>query len=252
MTIAGSLCAQAFAMDTVVAFSFNPEFFSLARENPVELEAVDPALARSLADLSGLIGLPFTYPGIPNLEIRRDEITAENAAEFVSLVRQFTVGGRARAAAIAFRQGFERVIPWSAMDVFSCEELTNLFRGSSCSFTREELRRNIEACHGYRDDAPQVEMLLDALLEFGDEERARFVRFVTGARALPIGWLSALRPKLTVALRISESGAEADTTFPSVMTCANYLKLPQYSCKEVLIERLRYAIAECQNTFGLT
>jgi E3 ubiquitin-protein ligase TRIP12 len=90
-----------------------------------------------------------------------------------------------------------------------------------------------------------VEKLFDALLEFGDEERTRFVRFFTGG-------LSALQPKLTVALRISESGVEAETPFPSVLTCAHYFKLPQYSCKEVLIERLRYAIAECQNTFGLT
>jgi hypothetical protein len=47
MTIAGSLCDTGFSMATVVAISFNPEFFSLARESQVELEAVDHALVRS-------------------------------------------------------------------------------------------------------------------------------------------------------------------------------------------------------------
>jgi hypothetical protein len=73
--------------------------------------------------------------------MRRDEVTAENAAELVSLVREFTVGGRVRAAVLAFPQGFERVIPWSAMDVFSCEEVTNLFGGNASSFTGEDLPR---------------------------------------------------------------------------------------------------------------
>lgn len=36
------------------------------------------------------------------------------------------------------------------------------------------------------------------------------------------------------------------------MTCANYLKLPPYSCKEALRERLLYAIREGQGSFDLS
>ncbi len=39
---------------------------------------------------------------------------------------------------------------------------------------------------------------------------------------------------------------------PSVMTCANYIKLPPYSSKEVMRERLMYAICEGQNSFDLS
>lgn len=36
------------------------------------------------------------------------------------------------------------------------------------------------------------------------------------------------------------------------MTCANYLKLPPYSCKEILRERLLYAIREGTGSFDLS
>ena len=44
----------------------------------------------------------------------------------------------------------------------------------------------------------------------------------------------------------------ADGDLPSVMTCANYLKLPPYSSKEVLRERLLFAIREGQGSFDLS
>ena len=44
----------------------------------------------------------------------------------------------------------------------------------------------------------------------------------------------------------------ADCDLPSVMTCANYIKLPPYSSKDVLKQRLMYAISEGQGSFDLS
>lgn len=44
----------------------------------------------------------------------------------------------------------------------------------------------------------------------------------------------------------------ADGDLPSVMTCANYIKLPPYSNKAVLRERLLFAIREGQGSFDLS
>ena len=43
-----------------------------------------------------------------------------------------------------------------------------------------------------------------------------------------------------------------DDYLPSVMTCANYLKLPDYSSKKIMKEKLRLAVAECQYCFHLS
>ena len=43
-----------------------------------------------------------------------------------------------------------------------------------------------------------------------------------------------------------------DDYLPSVMTCANYLKLPDYSSKKIVKEKLRLAAAEGQYCFHLS
>jgi E3 ubiquitin-protein ligase TRIP12 len=101
---------------------------------------------------------------------------------------------------------------------------------------------------------------------------------VTGTPRLPPGGLAALQPRLTVVRKSAAAAAggeggsapqgsapslgagtpgvggrhPADGDLPSVMTCANYLKLPPYSSKEVLRERLLYAIREGQGSFDLS
>ena len=44
----------------------------------------------------------------------------------------------------------------------------------------------------------------------------------------------------------------SDGDLPSVMTCANYIKLPPYSSKAVMKERVLYAIREGQGSFDLS
>lgn len=44
----------------------------------------------------------------------------------------------------------------------------------------------------------------------------------------------------------------ADADLPSVMTCANYIKLPPYSSKAVMAARLMYALREGQGSFDLS
>ena len=48
------------------------------------------------------------------------------------------------------------------------------------------------------------------------------------------------------------SGSLADGDLPSVMTCANYIKLPPYSSKAVMKERVLFAIREGQGSFDLS
>lgn len=50
----------------------------------------------------------------------------------------------------------------------------------------------------------------------------------------------------------SSSSSSADTVLPSVMTCTNYVKLPEYSTKSVLRARLVTAMTEGQGAFTLS
>jgi E3 ubiquitin-protein ligase TRIP12 len=114
--------------------------------------------------------------------------------------------------------------------------------------------------------------LLEILSELDTSDQRRFLRFVTGCPRLPPGGIAALQPRLTVvrkhpsllppsdgptptsaaSMDWSNGTQLADGDLPSVMTCANYIKLPPYSCKEVMRERIMFAIREGQGSFDLS
>ena len=56
----------------------------------------------------------------------------------------------------------------------------------------------------------------------------------------------------TVVCRPSEPPFTADDFLPSVMTCVNYLKLPDYTSLDVMRRRLFTAIREGQGAFHLS
>jgi E3 ubiquitin-protein ligase TRIP12 len=61
-----------------------------------------------------------------------------------------------------------------------------------------------------------------------------------------------LTPMFTVVCKPSEPPYSSDDYLPSVMTCVNYLKLPDYTNLKVLRDRLNVAILEGQGAFHLS
>ena len=61
-----------------------------------------------------------------------------------------------------------------------------------------------------------------------------------------------LNPPLTVVRKPHEAPLTADDYLPSVMTCVNYLKLPQYSSKDVMRQKLEVAMKEGVGSFHLS
>jgi hypothetical protein len=49
-----------------------------------------------------------------------------------------------------------------------------------------------------------------------------------------------------------DEDGQHDNELPSVMTCANYIKLPPYSTKDVCARQLRFALREGQGSFDLS
>jgi E3 ubiquitin-protein ligase TRIP12 len=137
---------------------------------------------------------------------------------------------------------------------------------------------SIKADHGFNMDSKSVKNLLQTMSELSLSDRREFLQFVTGSPKLPIGGESKtyisglvelskkdfvdnlnfstgfkrLTPMFTVVCKPSEPPYTSDDYLPSVMTCVNYLKLPDYTSMEVMQERLRVAISEGQGAFHLS
>lgn len=137
-------------------------------------------------------------------------------------------------------------------DIFEAREWRKLIAGEDVSITMKDLKSYVEISHGYQEDSPQISMLFEVLTEFDNDQKSLFVKFITGSERLPIGGLASLQPKLAVAKRIDNSVQNPDDSLPSVMTCTNYFKLPPYSSKVTMKEKILMAITEGQGAFLLT
>ncbi|GJX78915.1 E3 ubiquitin protein ligase UPL4 [Tanacetum coccineum] len=73
---------------------------------------------------------------------------------------------------------------------------------------------------------PLYMLFVKVIQEFDYEQQKAFVKFVTGTLRLPLGGLASLNPKVTIVRKHCDKFVDED--LPSVMTCANYLKLPPY------------------------
>ncbi|WOG84167.1 hypothetical protein DCAR_0103348 [Daucus carota subsp. sativus] len=208
--------------------------------------------------------LDFTLPGYPNYVMKPGDemVDINNLEEYISLAVDATVRVGIFKQLEAFRAGFNQVFDIAALQIFSPDELDYLLCGRRELWKMESLADHIKFDHGYNAKSPAIVNLLEIMGEFTPEQQRAFCQFVTGAPRLPPGGLAALNPKLTIVRKHSSTvgnmsnvpgvSESADDDLPSVMTCANYLKLPPYSTKEVMYKKLLYAISEGQGSFDLS
>ncbi|KAJ7210561.1 hypothetical protein GGX14DRAFT_363533 [Mycena pura] len=201
------------------------------------------------------LGLDFTIPGY-DIELRSGgqdiAVTSENVDEYVHEVLDAIIGRGAQLQAKAFREGFSKVFPISDLQALSAEELVLLFGNSEEDWSVETLSEALKADHGFNGESRAIRDLVGILSEYDATTRRNYLQFVTGSPKLPIGGFRGLNPPLTVVRKPHEAPLTADDYLPSVMTCVNYLKLPEYSSKSVMREKLRIAIQEGMGSFHLS
>jgi len=222
---------------------------------PAEVSAALAGLTLDGASVDDL-GLDFTLPGQADIELCADgaarDVTLENCGEYVQRVLDVTLAEGVRAQVSAFRSGFSSVFDIERLLPFSPDELDSLINGSREKWEVNTIIEFLKFDHGYTRSSRAVGFFLEIMCEFTESERVSFLKFVTGSPRLPVGGLSRLSPRLTIVQKRPEEGSSPDAYLPSVMTCANYVKLPDYSTKEVMKERLLLAVNEGQGAFYLS
>uniref|UniRef100_A0A8D0A4L4 E3 ubiquitin-protein ligase n=1 Tax=Sander lucioperca TaxID=283035 RepID=A0A8D0A4L4_SANLU len=203
------------------------------------------------------LGLDFTLPGYPNIELKKGgkdfAVTIYNLEEYLRLVVYWTLNEGVSRQFESFREGFESVFPLHHLQYFYPEELDQLLCGSKSETW--DVKTLMECCrpdHGYTHDSRAVRFLFEVLSSFDAEQQRLFLQFVTGSPRLPVGGFRSLNPPLTIVRKTFESTENPDDFLPSVMTCVNYLKLPDYSSIEIMREKLLIAAREGQQSFHLS
>ncbi|CDS01488.1 hypothetical protein [Sporisorium scitamineum] len=266
--ILGQFVAKALLDSRIIDCNFSPVFMGAVLNQHVAptlatLSCVDATLARSLASMRKMpadeiesLGLDFTLPGYESIELHpggRDEtVTGDNVERYISEVLDMTLHKGIRAAVRAFRQGFNLIFPISAMSSFTADELVMLFGNTEEDWSEKTLVASVKPDHGLNADSPTFRDIVAIMAAFDVSQRREFLQWLTGSPKLPIGGFSGLHPQLTIVKRPHEAPLTPDDYLPSVMTCVNYLKMPNYSSRDKMRERLQTAMKEGSTSFHLS
>ncbi|KAK1132954.1 hypothetical protein K0M31_014321 [Melipona bicolor] len=205
------------------------------------------------------LGLVFELPGYENIELRKNggeiPVSIYNLDQYIKLVVHWFLYEGIFRQMEAFREGFESVFPPSQLRLFFPEELEAVFCGHAQSGGQWDVKTLSECCrtdHGYTPDSRAIRFLFEVMSKYNSEEQRQFVQFVTGSPRLPVGGFKSLTPPLTIVRKTFDPSMKTDDFLPSVMTCVNYLKLPDYTTLEIMREKLRIAAQEGQHSFHLS
>ena len=97
---------------------------------------------------------------------------------------------------------------------------------------------NFNSEHDYTKQSKSFNDLIQFMCNLNDIQKKIFV-FLTGSSRLPIiGGFKSLSPELTLVKKYFEEGSDPNDFLPTVMTCQNYLKIPEYTRYDILEKTL--------------
>lgn len=177
-------------------------------------------------------------------------VTDANKWEYVQLIAAHKMTSSIKAQTDAFLAGFHELVPPSLISLFTESELELLIAGLP-TIDVADLRANTEYV-GFRPTDEVIQWFWQALESFDQQDRARFLMFVTGTSKVPLGGFKALRGQRGQPQKftIEKTYTSADS-LPVAHTCFNTMNLPVYTDPDSLHEKLLIAIREAGEGFGL-
>ncbi|XP_017159836.1 E3 ubiquitin-protein ligase HERC2 isoform X1 [Poecilia reticulata] len=190
--------------------------------------------------------LPFTVPSASGQDIqlssKYSHITLENRAEYVRLAINYRLHEFDEQVS-AVREGMARVVPVPLLSLFTGYELETMVCGSPD--IPLHLLKSVATYKGVEPTAPLIQWFWEVMESFSNTERSLFLRFVWGRTRLP-RTIADFRGRDFV-VQVLDKYNPPDHFLPESYTCFFLLKLPRYSCKQVLEEKLKYAIHFCKS-----
>ncbi len=166
---------------------------------------------------------------VPLLGTGEKLVTYEQRLEYCRLVKE-TRMAECNAQLAAIRRGLASVVPSDVISLLTWQELELRVCGNP-EISIEALKKSTRYDSELSEKDERIKKMWEALEKFSNEERSRFLRFITGRRRLPC----------TIYIEASDSRSK----LPTSATCANTLYLPKYDTVEEAVDRLRYAAYNC-------
>ena len=214
---------------------YNNLNYILTQDNPKLEEELDT----NFTVVDDKFGEKIIIPLKPDGE--KTMINNMNKEEYVKLYTDWFFNKSIEEYFKSFEKGFYKIFHKSLIKILTPEELELIICGTQY-LDFYELKR---ACQ-YEDFDPNSESIKyfwEILLDFNEEEKKKFLSFVTGCDRAPIDGLGSLK------ITVSNGGSDLNQ-LPTAHTCFNNLILPDYKNKEKMKKAIHTAINYSEG-FGL-
>ncbi|VDN03027.1 unnamed protein product [Thelazia callipaeda] len=262
----GRIIAKAVYENKLLECYFTRAFYKHILSVPVraqDLESEDPSFYKSLEFLLNNpiedLGTELTFSleveefGVQKMRMLIENgssipVTDENKEEYVKLVCQMKMTGSINQQLKAFLDGFYEIIPKNLISIFDEQELELLISGLP-NVDIDDLCANTEY-KTYTKSSCQIQWFWKALRSFEQEDRAKFLQFVTGTSKVPLQGFAALEGMNGTQKFSIHLDSRSPDRLPTAHTCFNQLDLPQYDTYDKLRQMLLLAVRECTEGFG--
>ncbi|KAJ9585786.1 hypothetical protein L9F63_002423 [Diploptera punctata] len=244
----GVLCGLAIYNFIIIDLPFPLALYKKLLKEPVsldDLKGLSPTLANNLQNL-----LNYTEPDLEEVFA----LNFENKKEFVDLYVDLILNTSVEKHFIAFSTGFHKVCGGRVLELFHSHELMAVVVGNE-NYDWEELQRNAEYKNGYTENDPTIRFFWEVFHELPEEEKRKFLMFLTGCVRIPIQGMKAIKVCMYMYIyiyiyiytpMIYIQPTLDDKYLPVAHTCFNLMDLPRYGTKEKLRYKLLQAIQQTQ------
>ncbi|XP_053549532.1 E3 ubiquitin-protein ligase HECTD3 isoform X2 [Bombina bombina] len=156
----------------------------------------------------------------------------EDRMEFIEMVKKARLE-ESKDQVGAIQAGLLKVVPQAVLDLLTWQELERRVCGDP-EISVEALKK-LTRFEDLEVTDTRVQYFWEALNNFTNEDRSRFLRFVTGRSRLPA----------PIYIYPDKSGLDTTDSLPESSTCSSTLYLPNYPSAKICEEKLRYAAYNC-------
>ncbi|KAL1138806.1 hypothetical protein AAG570_008868, partial [Ranatra chinensis] len=192
------------------------------------------------------LDMPFSTPSAAGTDVPLSScyrrITMSNRHEYIKLALNYRIH-EFDEQVTAVREGMAKVVPVPLLSLFSGYELETMVCGSPD--IPLNLLKSVATYKGVDVTSSLVQWFWEVMEEFSNQERSLFLRFVWGRTRLP-RTIADFRGRDFV-LQVLDKYNPPDHFLPESYTCFFLLKMPRYSSKAILREKLKYAIHFCKS-----
>ena len=181
-------------------------------------------------------------------------VTKENVIQYIHLVSHQRMNITGSRQTHAFLHGFRDIIPAPWVRLFSAYEFQKLISGDDAvqGIDVQGMMNVTRYSGGLHPSQPIVQWLWEVVNEMNSDQQRKFLKFMTSCSRQPLLGFKSLAPAPCVqqtrlrednrGVDIAEGSPIGNVRLPTSSTCMNLLKLPKYTSKEMLRDKLLYAI----------